>query len=163
MGAYAVLISLAFIVVTAMYVTTPTCGEVVAQTAEVKSIMHVDILNQDNSKNGEINDKTVDNKDEDGDVHTHNMVCDCGTRAMFTFFEIVVLVAVAIVLIYMVAITCGHFRGFYLKSKKIKQNQQKLEKHKADEELDKKAVEKVLSEIQSGKYRYDNWPLNACG
>ena len=118
--------------------------------------MHVEILNQENSKNCEINDKTTENKDDDDEVHTHNVVCDCGTWAMFTFFEIVVLVAVAVGLIYMVAITCGHFRGFYLKSKKIKQNQQKLEKHKADEELDKKAVEKVLAEIRSGKYRYDN-------
>ena len=76
-----------------MYVTTQECGEVVAQTAEGKSIMQFDILNQDNNRNGEITDKTVENKDDDEEVHTHNVVCNCGTRAVFTFFfEIVVLV-----------------------------------------------------------------------
>ena len=42
-GEYAFLISLAFVIVTAMYGTTQECEEVVAQNAEVKTIMHVDI------------------------------------------------------------------------------------------------------------------------
>ena len=118
-----------------MYGTTQECDE-------VKSIMHVDILNQDNSRNGEITEKTNEDKDDDEAVHTHNVVCDCGTWAMFTFFEIVVLVAVAVGLIYMVAITCGHFRGIYLKNKKITENQENLQKQKAYEELDQKNYRK---------------------
>ena len=134
-----------------MYVTTQECDEVVGQNAEVKSIMHVDILNQDISRNGEITKRTDENKDDDKAVHTHNVVYDCGTRAVFTFFEIVVVVAVGIGLTYMVAITCGHFCGIYLKNQKIKENQEKLQKQKDEEILDKKEREKVLLEIQTGK------------
>ena len=76
MGVYAFLVSLAFIIVTIMYVTNQGCEEVVGENASVKSLVHEDILNQDNSHNGDVTEKAEKEGDHTG--HTHAVICDCG-------------------------------------------------------------------------------------
>ena len=52
-GTYAVLISISFAIVTALYMTSTTgCENIEAKNAKVMAITHVDFLNQDNSVNG---------------------------------------------------------------------------------------------------------------
>ena len=62
-GAYAVLISISFAIVTALYMTSSTgCEKIEAENAKVVTVTHVDLLNQDNSVNGV--KEPVDGKEE---------------------------------------------------------------------------------------------------
>ena len=92
MGAYAVLISVAFTIVTALYMTSSTsCEKIEAENAKVVKVTHVDAFNQDNSVNGV--QEPVDGEEEVVERHDHRVFCDCGTQAIWSFFEIIVLVA----------------------------------------------------------------------
>ena len=108
-GAYAVLISISFAIVTALYMTSTNtgCENIEAKNAKVMAITHLDILNQDNSVNGVDVKEPVDGVPED-DVeeakgHSHRVYCDCGTQAVMTFFEITVLVAAITGMVFMVS------------------------------------------------------------
>ena len=51
-GVYGVLISVAFTIVTALYMTVESCENIEAEIAKVVKVTHVDAFNQDNSYNG---------------------------------------------------------------------------------------------------------------
>ena len=65
-GVYAVLISVSFAIVTALYMTnTGGCENIEAENVKVMDITHVDFLNQDNSVNGVDVKEPVDGVPED--------------------------------------------------------------------------------------------------
>ena len=47
-GVYAVLISVAFTIVTALFMTVESCEKIEAEIAKVVKVTHVDAFNQDN-------------------------------------------------------------------------------------------------------------------
>lgn len=75
-GVYSIIISLAFIIVTALYATRSyECKNTANHAKSIKELVHYDILAVDNSVNGE---ETLEKKDDDGKPTT--IVCDCGEK-----------------------------------------------------------------------------------
>ena len=115
-GAYSVIISLAFVIVTILYsLESSDCtGVTVDHEQNIKKLVHYDIFAVDNSKNcGE----TVEKVDKDGEAQT--IICNCGEKAILTIFEMVVLIAIAIGMVYVACGVCGHFRSVYLKRQQV--------------------------------------------
>ena len=95
------LISIAFVVVTILYTTTESSvcsSDTISDNAHVKKLVHVDLLNHDNSHNGE--DKGMKQEVDDDELQ-HTVLCDCGRQAIFALFECIVLVAILVGFIYM--------------------------------------------------------------
>ena len=84
-GVYGVLISVAFTIVTALYMTVESCENIEAEIAKVVKVTHVDAFNQDNSYNGV--QEPVDRDEEVVGKHDHKVFCDCGTQAIWSFFR----------------------------------------------------------------------------
>ena len=111
------IISLAFVIVTILYETAASdCTGVTADHAQnIKKLVHYDILAVDNSNNG---GDTIEKVDDDGKVQT--IACNCGEKAVLTIFEVLVLIAIAIFLVYVACGICGHFRAMcFCKDNKI--------------------------------------------
>ena len=126
--AYAVLISISFAIVTSLYITGSDtgCENIEGENARVVSVTHVDLLNQDNSVNGEHEVKEpVDGKGVT-EGYAHRVYCDCGTQTIYTFFEITVLVAAITGLVFMMTMCVGLLRGTFLRHKKRNLNLKKL-------------------------------------
>ena len=96
-------------------------------------------MNQDNGNNGGSYENTEDDEKEGEANHTHKVICDCGTRAVFSFFEIVVLTAIGVGLTFMIAVVCGQGRDLFPKHKKIREKKEKLRQEQAEEIVYKKA------------------------
>ena len=65
--------------------------------------------------------------DKDGEAQT--IICNCGEKAILTIFEVVVLIAIVIGMIYVACGVCGHFRSIYLKRQQLAlQKKEKAEK-----------------------------------
>ena len=151
-GAYAVLISIAFTIVTALYMTSSTgCEKIEAENAKVVTVTHVDVLNQDNSVNGV---KEPVDGDKEIERHDHKVYCDCGTQAIWSFFEIIVLVAAVTGLLFMAVMIVGMCRGTFLKSR---EKRLKSEKEKNDK-IQKDQVDAVLLRVASGELVVPNRP-----
>ena len=151
-GVYAVLISISFAIVTALYMTnTGGCDNIEAENVKVMDITHVDVFNQGNSVNGANVKEPVDGVPEDdgeeAQAHSHRVYCDCGTQAVMTFFEIIVLVAAITGMIFMVSMCLGFVRGTFLNHR---QKQINLKKEK-DEKLQRDREEAVLKKIAMGE------------
>ena len=133
-GVYAVLISVAFTIVTVLYITLESCEKIEADVAKVVKTTHIDVLNQDNSYNGA--QETVDEGVEDVGRHEHHVFCDCGTEAIWSFFEIIVLIAAVTGLLFMTVSVVGMCRGTFLKSRerRLKSEKEKQDKIKKDQE-----------------------------
>ena len=160
-GVYAVLISISFAIVTALYLTnTGGCDNIEADTVKVMDITHVDVLNQDNSVNGATVMEPVDGEEEDdgkeAQAHSHRVYCDCGTQAVLTFFEIIVLVAAITGMIFMVSMCLGFVRGTFLNHR---QKQINLKKEK-DEKLQRDREEAVLKKIAMGELTVPKQPMS---
>ena len=112
-GAYGVLISVAFTIVTALYMTVESCEKIEAEIAKVVKVTHVDAFNQDNSYNGV--QEPVDEEEEVDKIHSHvhKVFCDCGTQGIWTFFEIIVMVAAVTGLLFMAVMIVGLCRGTF--------------------------------------------------
>ena len=151
-GAYAVLISITFTIVTALYMTSSTgCEKIEAENAKVVTVTHVDLLNQDNLVNGV--KEPVDGKEET-ERHDHRVYCDCGTQAIMSFFEVTVLVAAITGLIFMTAMFFGLLRGTFLKSREKRLN---LKKEKNDK-IQKDQVDAVLLRVANRELTVPNRP-----
>ena len=152
-GAYAVLISISFAIVTALYMTSTKtgCENIEAENAKVMAVTHVDFLNQDNSINGGDN---VKEPDEVTEMHAHRVYCDCGTRAIMSFFEVTVLVAAITGLIFMTAMFFGLLRGTFLKSREKRLNLEKIK----NEKIQKDQEDAVLLRIAKGELTVPNQP-----
>ena len=138
-GVYAVLISVAFTIVTAC------CEKIEADVAKVVKTTHIDVFNQDNSYNGA--QETVDEGDEVVGRHEHHVFCDCGTEAIWSFFEIIVLIAAVTGLLFMTVMIVGMCRGTFLKSC---ERRLKSEKEKQDK-IDKEKENEFLARVASGE------------
>ena len=147
-GVYAVLISVAFSIVTALYMTLETCEKIEADVAKVVKTTHIDVFNQDNSYNGA--QETVDEGDEVVGRHEHHVFCDCGTEAIWSFFEIIVLIAAVTGLLFMTVMIVGMCRGTFLKSR---ERRLKSEKEKQDK-IDKEKERNFWPELLVGNWRY---------
>ena len=134
--AYAVLISISFAIVTALYMTSTNtgCENIEAENAKVMAVTHVDFLNQDNSINGGDNVKEPVDGKEVTERHAHRVYCDCGTQAIMSFFEVTVLVAAITGLIFMTSMCIGMIRETFLKSreKRLKSKKEKNDKIQKD-------------------------------
>ena len=151
-GAYAVLISISFAFVTALYMTSSTgCEKIEAENAKVVTVTHVDLLNQDNLVNG-VKEPVAEKEETEG--HAHRVYCNCGTQAIMSFFEITVLVAAITGLIFMAAMFVGLIRGTFLKSR---EKRLKSEKEKNDK-IQKDQVDAVLLRVASGELVVPNRP-----
>ena len=152
-GAYAVLISISFAIVTALYMTSTStgCENIEAENAKVVTVTHVDLLNQDNSVNGV--KEPVDEKEET-EGHAHRVYCDCGTQAIMSFFIVTVLVTAITGLIFMTSMCLGMIRGTFLKSR---EKRLKSEKEKNDK-IQKDQVDAVLLRVASGEVVVPNRP-----
>ena len=150
-GTYSVLISISFAIVTALYMTSTNTG---CENAKVMAVTHVDFLNQDNSINGGDNVKEPDDGEEVNEMHAHRVYCDCGTRAIMSFFKVTVLVAAITGLIFMTAMFFGLPRGTFSKSRENRLNleKMKIEKNKKDQE------DAVLLRIAKGELTVPNQP-----
>ena len=97
-------------IVIILYATaTSDCRGVTADhTQNIKKLVHYDILAVDNSKNG---GETVEKVDKDGKAQT--IICHCGKKAILTIFEVIVLIAIAIGMVYVACGICGHFHSVY--------------------------------------------------
>ena len=144
-GVYAVLISVAFSIVTALYMTLETCEKIEADVAKVVKTTHIDVFNQDNSYNGA--QETVDEGDEVVRRHEHQVFCDCGTEAIWSFFEIIDLVAAVTGLLFMTVMIVGMCRGTFLKSR---ERRLKSEKDKKDK-MDKEKEDEFLARVARGE------------
>ena len=144
-GVYAVLISVAFTIVTALYMTVGSCEKIEANEAKVVKTTHIDVFNQDNSYNGA--QETVDEGDEVVRRHEHQVFCDCGTEAIWSFFEIIVLIAAVTGLLFMTVMIVGMCRGTFLKSRerRLKSEKEKQDKIKKDQENE------ILARVVSGE------------
>ena len=143
-GIYAVLVSVAFTIVTSLYMTVESCENIEAEVAKVVKITHVDALNQDNSYNG-----VKEPVDGDGVLgeHHHQVFCDCGTQAIWSFFEIIVLVAAVTGLLFMAVMIVGMCRGTFLKSRerRLRSEKEKIDKMEQDK------VNEVLARVARGE------------
>ena len=158
-GVYAVLISISFAIVTALYMTnTGGCENIEAENVKVMDITHVDFLNQDNSVNGVDVKEPVDGvPEDDGEEakgHSHRVYCDCGTQAVMTFFEITVLVAAITGMVFMTAMFFGLLRGTFLNHREKKLNLKKMK----DEKMKKDQEDAVLLRIAKGELTVPNQP-----
>ena len=144
-GVYAVLISVAFTIITALYMTVESCEKIEADIAKVVKVTHVDAFNQDNSYNGV--QEPVDEGDEVVGRHDHKVFCDCGTQAIWSFFEIIVLVAAVTGLLFMAVMIVGMCRGNFFKSQ---ERRLKSEKEKQDK-IDKEKEDEFLARVASGE------------
>ena len=140
-GVYAVLISVAFTIVTALYMTVESCEKIEANEAKVVKTTHIDVFNQDNSYNGA--QETVDEGDEVVRRHEHQVFCDCGTEAIWSFFEIIVTVAAVTGLLFMATMIVGMCRGTFLKSRERRLKSEKDKKDKMDKEKEDEFLAKV--------------------
>ena len=87
---------------------------------------------------GETLEKTVD---DEGKPATN--VCNCGEKAVLTVFEVVVLIAIAVFLIYVACGVTGHFKAVYLK-----RNQASLlKKQKAEQQATDTGDRVILNSI----------------
>lgn len=87
-----VVISLAFIVVSALYATSSSCKSV-KKVGKVLKITYIDIMNFDGSDNPI--------KDVDKDI----VIVNCGETQMVTVFEVIVVFAVLVFFLYVNSIT----------------------------------------------------------
>ena len=144
-GIYGVLVSAAFTIVTSLYMTVESCEKIEAEVAKVVKITHVDALNQDNSYNGMVKEPV--DEDEVLGEHHHQVFCDCGTQAIWSFFEIIVLVAAVTGLLFMAATIVGMCRGTFLKSRerRLRSEKEKIEKKEQDK------VNEVLARVARGE------------
>ena len=151
-GAYAVLISIAFTIVTALYMTSSTgCEKIEAENAKVVTVTHVDLLNQDNLVNG-VKEPVAEKEETEG--HAHRVYCDCGTQAIMSFFEVTVLVAAITGLIFMTAMFFGLLCGTFLKCREKRLN---LKKEKNDK-IHKDQEDAVLLKIAKGELTVPSQP-----
>ena len=149
-GVYAVLISVAFSIVTDLYMTLETCEKIEADVAKVVKTTHIDILNQDNSYNGA--QETVDEGTDTGAAgagaglgrHEHHVFCDCGTEGIWTFFEIIVLIAAVTGLLFMMVMIVGMCRGTFLRSRERRMKSEKDKQDKIRNDQEKEFVAKVV-------------------
>ena len=97
-----------------MYNSTESsvCSDTVSDNAHVKKLVHVDLLNYDNSHNGE--DKGREQEVDKGETE-HTVICDCGRQPIFTLFKCVVFVAIAVGFINMCCGCTVHLKTVYLK------------------------------------------------
>ena len=144
-GVYAVMISVAFTIITALYMIVESCEKIEADIAKVVKTTHIDVFNQDNSYNGA--QETVDEGDEVVGRHEHHVFCDCGTEAIWSFFEIIVLIAAVTGLLFMTVMIVGMCRGTFLKSR---ERRLKSEKEKQDK-IDKEKENEFLARVASGE------------
>ena len=149
-GVYGVLISVAFTIVTALYMTVESCEKIEAEIARVVKVTHVDAFNQDNSYNGV--QEPVEPVDEEEEVdkchpHDHKIFCDCGTQGIWTFFEIIVMVAAVTGLLFMATMIIGMCRGTFVKSRERRLRSEKEKKDKMEEEN----IKAVLAKLASGE------------
>ena len=151
-GVYAVLISVAFTIVTALYMTVESCEKIEADIAKVVKVTHVDAFNQDNSYNGV--QEPVDEGDEVVGRHDHKVFCDCGTQAIWSFFEIIVLVAAVTGLLFMAVMIVRMCRGTFLKSRERRLRSEKEKKDKIDQEK----TNEVLARVASGELEVPDKP-----
>ena len=144
-GVYAVLLSVAFTIVTILYMTHESCEKIEAEVARVVKTTHIDVLNQDNSYNGA--QETVDEGVDDVGKHEHHVYCDCGTEAIWSFFEIIVLIAAVTGLLFMMTSMVGMCRGAFVRSRerKLKSEKEKQDRIKKDQENE------VLARVVSGE------------
>ena len=144
-GVYAVLISVAFTIVTDLHMTVGSCEKIKGNEAKVVKTTHIDVFNQDNSYNGA--QETVDEGVEDVGRHEHHVFCDCGTEAIWSFFEIIVLIAAVTGLLFMMVMIVGMCRGTFLKSRerRLKSEKEKQDKIKKDHENE------ILARVVSGE------------
>ena len=150
-GVYAVLISVAFTIVTALYMTLETCEKIEADVAKVVKTTHIDVFNQDNSYNGA--QETVDEGADTGAAgagaglgrHEHHVFCDCGTEGIWTFFEIIVLIAAVTGLLFMTVMIVGMCRGTFLKSRERRLKSEKDKQDKIRNDQEKEFVARVVS------------------
>ena len=150
-GVYGVLVSVAFTIVTSLYMTVESCENIEAEIAKVVKITHVDALNQDNSYNG-----VKEPVDGDGVLgeHDHQVFCDCGTQAIWSFFEIIVLVAAVTGLLFMAVMIVGMCRGTFLKSRerRLRSEKEKIDKMEQDK------VNEVLARVARGELEVPDQP-----
>ena len=116
-----------------------------SKLAKVVKTTHIDVFNQDNSYNGA--QETVDEGDEVVRRHEHQVFCDCGTEAIWSFFEIIVLIAAVTGLLFMAVMIVGMCRGTFLKSR---ERRLKSEKEKQDK-IDKEKENEILARVVSGE------------
>ena len=90
-GAYSVIISFAFVIVTILYATAASdCKGVTANHAQnIKVLVHYDLLAMDNSKNcGE----TVETGSVDEDGKAQTIVCNREEKAVLKIFKVIVVI-----------------------------------------------------------------------
>ena len=151
-GVYGVLVSVAFTIVTSLYMTVESCENIEAEIAKVVKITHVDAFNQDNSYNGV--QEPVDGDEDVVGSHDHKVFCDCGTQAIWSFFEIIVLVAAVTGLLFMAVMIVGMCRGTFLKSR---ERRLRSEKEKIDK-MEQEKVNEVLARVASGELEVPDKP-----
>ena len=133
-GVYSVIISLAFVIVTALYATSSSdCKTTVNNAQNIKELVHYDILAVDNSMNG---GETLEIPvDEEGKTPT--IICNCGEKAVLMVFKVIVLIAIAVFSIYVACGVTGHFCAVFLKIKQASL----LKKDKAAQQGENRAAE----------------------
>ena len=151
-GIYGVLVSVAFTIVTSLYMTVESCENIEAKIAKVVKITHVEAFNQDNSYNGV--QEPVDGDEGVLGEHDHKVFCDCGTQAIWSFFEIIVLVAAVTGLLFMAVMIVGMCRGTFLKSRERRLKSEKDKKDKMDQEK----INEVLARVASGELEVPDKP-----
>ena len=149
-GVYAVLISVALTIVTALYMTVESCEKIEAEIAKVVKVTHVDAFNQDNSVNGV---KEPVDGEEEVERHDHRVYCDCGTQAIWSFFEIIVLVAAVTGLLFMAVMIVGMCRGTFLKSR-----ERRLGSEKEKNKIEQDQINQVLARVASGELEVPDRP-----
>ena len=112
----------------------------------------MDAFNQDNSYNGV--QEPVDGEEEVVKRHDHKVFCDCGTQAIWSFFEIIVLVAAVTGLLFMAVMIVGMCRGTFLKSR---ERRLRSEKEKNDK-IDQEKTNEVLARVASGELEVPDRP-----
>jgi len=112
--------------------TVESCEKIEAEIAKVVKVTHVDAFNQDNSVNGV--QEPVDGEQEVVKRNDHKVFCDCGTQAIWSFFEIIVLVAAVTGLLFMAVMIVGMCRGTFLKSRERRLRSEKEKNDKIDQE-----------------------------
>ena len=74
------MVSIAFVVVTVLYTTSGSSvcsSDTISDNAHVKKLVHVDLLNYDNSHNG------YDKQEVEEDEMQHTVLFECGHQAIF--------------------------------------------------------------------------------
>ena len=134
-GAYFVIISLAFVMVTILYATSSSdCKTTANHAKNIKELVHYNIFAVDNSKNG---GETVEKGSVDEEGKSTTIVCNCGEKAVLTVFEVIVLIAIAVFLVYVACGVTGHFCAVFLNIKQASL----LKKDKAAQQGENRAAE----------------------